>query len=189
MYPQTRWAGSARRQGSGFSPRAPLWRSVSTASNTLGSPTVNRELEGVPRASAPTPQPLEIGTAVGDPHSRWRCAHVPTLTSVPLSNARTQLSRLRRLTQATADEAICQRTCTDGVPPAGPDPTAVGDPHSRWRSANVPTLTSVPLSNARTQLSRLRRLTQATADEVICVHPRWRQVAVDLRLQPVQSRP
>ena len=89
----------------------------------IGSPTV-KSLEGVPRASAPTPQPLEISqpleirTAVGD-------ARTFQPTSVPLSNARTQLSRLRRLTQATADEAICQIMRWSAP---RPDPTAVGDP-------------------------------------------------------------
>ena len=58
---------------------------------------------------------LEIRTAVGDPHPRpYRCP-----TPVPDS-------RLRQLTQATADEAICQ------FRPPTPQPSMANVPTGRW---------------------------------------------------------
>ena len=112
------------------------------------------------RRWSPTPVPahaLELRTHVGQTHSRWRSTPRRSPTFVPISNARTQLSRL----WAGADAGA--RRTRPGAD-VGPTPapahalelcTHVGQTHSRWRSTPRRSPTHVPNSNARTQLSRL----------------------------------
>ncbi len=117
------------------------------------------------------------GARVGVTYTRWTNAQPLDIHAPPISNACTDLQRTyptltpvgrRRRWSPTLTPVGRRRRCSPTLPPRrrrwSPTPAPahalelcahVGQTHSRWRSTPRRSPTHVPISNARTQLSRL----------------------------------